>query len=576
VRPRHLLPLVLAGGVLLTTGTAGATVAPPAPVAPAMVATARVVVQAADVAVATSAVRAVGGTVGREVPLIGAVAAEVPAAGVARLRALRGVRAVTPDGQLQPLRYQESLGYDPVSNTGSLYAIAGMTGAHQAYRSGITGKGVDVALIDTGVAPVAGLTSGNVVNGPDLSFDSQDPDLVHDDSFGHGTHMASIIAGRDVAELRGRDYVDRTRFVGMAPDARLVNVKVAASDGATDVSQVLAAINWVVENKDQDGMNIRVLNLSYGTDSTQDYRVDPLAHAVEAAWRAGIVVVVAGGNDGSTVDRLGMPAQSPRVLAVGAQDPMGTTSTSDDRVPSWASKGDTGRHNRHVDLVAPGVSVLGLRSPHSHIDHENPGARTGTRFLRGNGTSQAAAVTSGAAALYLQAYPHATPDQVKRALMQAATPLQVPMVYRGAGALDLHAALDNAPVGPSHNPNQIPSAGTGSLELSRGSAHVVDEDDDGVTRGLVGERDIFGKRFDASSWAAATTRGGTWTGGSWNGSDWTGTDWGGSSWAGRTWTGRTWTGRTWTGRTWTGRTWTGDSWDGRTWTGGNWSGVAWQ
>ena len=219
------------------------------------------------------------------------------------------------------------LGYDPVADKGSLYNVAEVVGAHASWQAGYTGKGVGVALIDTGVAPVKGLTSGNVVNGPDLSFDSQDPDFAHLDAYGHGTHMASIIAGRDAAGTP-KSYADPARFNGIAPDATLVNVKVGASDGSVDVTQVIAAIDWVVEHKADH--NIRVISLSYGTDSTASNSTDPLAFAVENAWKQGVVVVVSGGNDGRSELTLADPASDPYVLAVGAADTKGTASAVDD------------------------------------------------------------------------------------------------------------------------------------------------------------------------------------------------------------------------------------------------------
>ena len=501
---------------------------------------------------------------------------------------LCGVVAATPATAAPPTPTPpppttNPLGYDPATTTGSLYAIQSITGAHAAFRAGYTGKGVDVALIDTGVAPVPGLTSGNVINGPDLSFDGQEAALQANDGFGHGTHLASIIVGRDQAQTSPAAYVDTTRFVGMAPDARLVNVKVGAADGGVDVTQVLAGINWVIEHRNTDGLNIRVLNLSYGTDSVQPYQRDLLAYAVERAWKAGIVVVVAGGNDGSANDYLANPAQEPLVLVAGAEDPMDTLSIKDDTVPTWASKGGTSAMSRHVDLVAPGTHVLGLRAPNSSIDVDNPGARTGTRFLRGNGTSQAAAVVSGAAALYLSKYPLAAPDQVKKGLMnQAASFPGAAQVYRGAGVINVGDAVRTGLPSSAAQNGWDPATGTGTLEASRGSVHVVDYPDDTTSTPTVlsGETDIFGHTFDVATWAAATAAGNTWSGGLWMGRPLTGDGFTSSDWTGRTWTGRTWTdldwaGRTWTGRTWTGRTWTGDSWDGRTWTGRTWTGRTW-
>ncbi|MEX0667061.1 MAG: S8 family serine peptidase, partial [Acidimicrobiia bacterium] len=170
------------------------------------------------------------------------------------------------------------------------------------WSRGYTGEGVTVALIDTGVVPVNGLMGeGKVVNGPDLSFDGPNENLRYLDLFGHGTHMAGIIAGRDngaptdlSANSGGRD------FLGVAPGAQILNIKVGDAIGSSDVSQVIAGLNWVVTHRNDAGMNVRVMNLAYGIDSATDHQVDALAYAVEAAWKAGIVVVVAAGNDGNS------------------------------------------------------------------------------------------------------------------------------------------------------------------------------------------------------------------------------------------------------------------------------------
>ncbi len=595
-RPGRLV--VLACAALGAPALTGAALAAPAAAGSAP-ATAVVVQAPGAVARAEASVRAAGGSVTKDLPIVQGFSARVPADRLAALRALPGVVSVTADRRMHAQTYSSDLGYDPAVNTGSLYDVASIIGATSAYRAGYAGKGVDVALIDSGVAPVKGLTSGNVVTGPDLSLDSQEGNLRDNDGFGHGTHMASIIVGRDVPQASPAAYADQTRFNGIAPDARLVDVKVGAADGGVDVSQVIAGLNWVVEHRQTDGLDIRVVNLSYGTDGTQAYQQDPLAYAVEAAWKAGIVVVVSGGNDGSTRDYLAMPAQDPLVLSVGADDPMGTVSTRDDAVPSWASKGGTAAQSKHVDLVAPGVHVLGLRSPNSSIDVEHPSARTGSRFIRGNGTSQAAAVVSGAVALYLQKYPAATPDQVKKALVNQSVSFSgASQVYRGSGVVNVGNALGMAVPTSAAQGGWTPAAGTGSLELSRGSAHVVDYADDTTATPTVlsGERDIFGNAFSSQTWAGLTARGTTWQGGSWlgygwsgdaftdagwTGRTWSGRTWSGTSWAGRTWSGRTWSSRTWSGgswdsRTWSGRTWSGDSWSGRTWSGQGWSGVDWQ
>jgi serine protease AprX len=315
-----------------------------------------------------------------------------------------------------------------------------------------------------------------------------------------------------------------------------------------------------------------VLNLSFGTDSVQDERIDPLSHAVESAWRNGIVVVVSAGNDGTAATRLSMPAANPYVIAVGAADPKGTDTRTDDVVGDFSSRGNT---TRHADLVAPGRSVVSLRNPGSYVDANYPtglvAGDTSKRFFQGSGTSQAAAVVSGAAALLLQQRPALTPDQVKRLLMTTTDAMPAADVLgRGAGQLNVGAAL-KAPT-PAYTQTFAASTGTGSLEQSRGSSHVADPVN-GVQ--LTGERDVMGHAWTPSTWAPLDATGRTWSDGTWNGTTWTGGDWSGTSWAGRTWSGSTWSGRTWSGSTWSGRTWSDAAWDGRTWSGTTWSGRTW-
>ncbi len=466
-----------------------------------------------------------------------------------------------------------ALGYDPIADKGSLHHISTAVGAQDAWAAGYTGEGVGVALIDSGVARVPGLTGDNIIDGPDLSFESQYPDLVHKDTFGHGTHMASIIAGRDEGMPDRELGSDPTKFVGIAPDATLVSLKVASYDGAVDVTQVIAAIDWVVEHKDDPGMNIRVINLSYGTDSTAGYKTDPLTFAVENAWRHGITVVVAGGNDGSTLKNLANPAQDPYVLAVGADDTQGTVNEADDEVPAF---GNRGSNTRHVDLVAPGVSVLGLRDPGSHIDDQNPTAIVGERFFRGSGTSQAAAVVSGAAALLLQRYPDLTPDQVKRHLMATSLPFKGSTVqYRGNGLLRVDRAITEGVAATAQSAKGYATGG-GSLEKSRGTVHVNDGEVD-----LTGEVDIFGSPFDSAAWARATATGTAWEGGTWNGVGWTGSgrsssgSWTTAPWSRGMWSGKAWTDSAWSGKAWSGKAWSGKAWSGKAWSGKAWSGKAW-
>jgi len=156
--------------------------------------------------------------------------------------------------------------YDPALDVYSMANTTAILGAQAWWDAGYTGAGVDVAIIDSGVAPVQGLSaSGKIIYGPDLSLESQVTNLRNLDSNGHGTFMAGLIAGRDDNAAAPYSANPSSVYLGVAPDARIVSLKVATANGGTDVSQVIAAIDWVVQHKNDNGLNIRVLNLSYGS-----------------------------------------------------------------------------------------------------------------------------------------------------------------------------------------------------------------------------------------------------------------------------------------------------------------------
>ena len=375
----------------------------------------------------------------------------------------------------------------------------------------------------------------------------------------------------------------------MAPDARLVNLKVAAADGAVDVSQVIAAIDWAVTHRNDAGLNIRVLNLSFGTDSLQDPRLDPLSYAVEAAWRAGIVVVVSVGNDGPTATRVGNPALNPYVIAVGGSDIAGTVARNDDTVGAFSTRGNT---TRHADLVAPGRSIVSLRDPGSFIDVNYPGGlvNDGTgRYFKGSGTSQAAAVVSGAAALLLQQRPTLTPDQVKKLLTSTADaddrrrrdrpgrrPAQHqrgdPWRRRPTTATQSYAkAAGHRHAGrrPRHRPRR-------RLRVRRRADRRAGHHGPGLE-----PRDLDGGLGRRQAWTGGTWNGNVWAGAGWTGTSWATKTWSSTAWTARTWSGSTWTARTWsaagwTGAGWTARTWSARTWSARTWSGGYWASRTWQ
>src|SRR5437867_6368367 len=203
-------------------------------------------------------VSSAGGRVRLQLPIIPGFSASLTPAAWRTLAQDPDVVSVTPDA---PVRLSGM--YEQSSDPYSLRNVEQALRATNMWSAGYTGAGVDVALIDSGVTPVQGLSlPSNVIFGPDLSFESQSSKLRYLDTFGHGTFMAGIIAGRDDAAV-GKNYAnDATDFLGIAPDARIVSIKVADSHGNTDVSQVIAAIDWVVQHAHDPGLNIRVMNLS--------------------------------------------------------------------------------------------------------------------------------------------------------------------------------------------------------------------------------------------------------------------------------------------------------------------------
>lgn len=359
---------------------------------------------------ASSAVERFDGTVTQRLGVVDGVAAEIDASTLADLTTEPGILSVTQDAAIELLA-KPSVG-DGSSNAATISHIRAATGSTQSERKGNDGTGIGVALIDTGVANVGGLE--NVLRGPNTGGGAAG------DGYGHGTHLAGIIGGNDKVT---------SGFAGIGPDATTVSIKASADDGSTSLTSVIAALDWVVQNK--ASRNIRVLNLSLGVPATVSYTKDLLAAAVESVWKAGVVVVVAAGNEGEAAGSpLTSPATDPYVIAVGAARTMDTDTIADDVVAAFSPRGSAARR---VDLVAPGKSVVSLKAPGSVAATSYPAALVGDRYIKGSGTSQAAAVVSGIVADLLEARPNLTPDEVKAVLRASA--VQLPL--GDAGQLSL-------------------------------------------------------------------------------------------------------------------------------------------
>jgi serine protease AprX len=444
-----------------------------------------VVAEPGRVEVAQRLVERAGGDAGREIELISGFAADVPDRALPRLRRAAAVRLVARDAQM-------TLSADPTpaqALAASAATMVGGAGLAPLDALGINGAGVGVALIDSGVVPVAGFAGSNrLVYGPDFSKEGHKRWLANLDTFGHGTHLAGIIAGRDPL----------TGVTGVAPQARLVSVKVAGADGETSLARVLGALDWVRRNA--AALNIRVVNLSLGIDEPEGYERDPLAWAAEQMWRSGVVVVAAAGNQGAAAQRLDLPAGDPYVLAVGATDTFGTVDPADDRVAPFSSRDAV----RPPDVVAPGTNIVSARVPGSALDREFPQARVGEYYFRGSGTSQAAALVSGVVARLLGARPELTPDQLKVLVMAGAVDLADPRPADGAGRIDAgRSAKLPTPDAEAARQTWKPAV-LDPRELHRGHHDIG-----------AGNTEWAGRRWAGRRWA------GKWNGRRWAGSSWT-------------------------------------------------------
>ena len=315
-------------------------------------------------------------------------------------------------------------------------------GADRLWNSSarVQGQGVTVAVVDSGIAPhkdtLSNLQSNRVLK--EVRFG--DAVTSPDDANGHGSHIAGIIGGNG-ARAGGA-------YMGVAPKANLLDVRVTDDVGRSTTADVIAGLQWVYNNK--SAYNIRVVNLSLNSAVAESYHTSPLDAALETLWFNGIVVVVSAGNNGSTANGvLYPPANDPFVITVGATDDKGTTAVTDDVMATFSAYGTTTDGFTKPDLVAPGKNIVSLlASDDDNLALNHPAfvvsGSGSTRYFRMSGTSMASAVAAGAVALLLQDEPNLTPDQVKYRLMATANKnwSGYSVQKAGAGYLDIYAAVN--------------------------------------------------------------------------------------------------------------------------------------
>ncbi len=488
--------------------------------------TSRVILTGPGIGAETALVNGVAGHVVSGLPLINGVVADIPNLALGVLGAVPGL-VVTPN---LPVSVAEAPPGSPPHIPAAVFPAE--TGANQLVASGVTGAGVRVAVLDTGITNLADF-AGRLVDGVDLSGE-QNP--FHD-SYGHGTFVAGLIAGNGASS--------NGQYLGEAPGADLISVKVAGSSGQTDLATVILGVGWVVDHQASD--HIGVLNMSLGATPITSTVLNPLDMAVEAAWHRGIAVVTSAGNAGPFNGTILSPGDDPLVITVGALDDLGTASAGDDTMGAFSSVGPTNPDGFFKpDLVASGRSVVSLRAPGSTVDRNFPSARIGAANFVGSGTSFSAAITSGAAALALQDGTVANnPNALKAKLLATTTagPVGNPFVD-GHGALDAYDAVMASGITLNQTTPLLPTLPGFTVSL-------------------------------ANTWSISTWNGGGWNGGGWNGGGWNGGGWNGGGWNGGGWNGGGWNGGTWNGMAWAGAAWSGGGWNGATWNGGGWNGSSW-
>jgi serine protease AprX len=336
-------------------------------------------------------------------------------------------------------------------------------------NGGLDGRGVGIALIDTGVQlhPDLARPRGGTPQPIEVEIVGREKGMQ--DYYGHGTHVAGILNGSGAMSSGPEAF--RT-FRGLAPGAQLISLRALQPDGSGLTSDVISAIDWVVLH--QRARSIRVLNLSLGHPVFESYQTDPLCRAVERAVTAGIVVVVSAGNDGRLGTGFGTitsPGNDPAVITVGAMDDNRTVAREDDVLAPYSAKGPTlVDYVVKPDLVAPGSFLVSLRADGSWIDtaHHELVLRVGDYestavpdrdgdYLTLSGTSLAAPMVAGAAALMIQKDPTLRVSDVKARLMATATKDNLLPFEDGAGYLDVAAALaSQLTASSSSSPRAVP------------------------------------------------------------------------------------------------------------------------
>lgn len=296
---------------------------------------------------------------------------------------------------------------------------------NEVHRQGILGNNIGVAILDTGCSNHMDLQHCVTVrksfirenrNDSQMGYSRNTTNIEGNDSNGHGTHVAGIIAGSGKAS--------KGKYMGIAPMARLVVCQVLDGNGGGSIPNFVNALEWIKNVREQ--YNIRIINISVGGEVGQSHMEDKLISCVEELWHDGIAVVVAAGNNGPKPGTITMPGSSKKVITVGSYEERMR------RIEPYSGRGPTKQCIMKPEILAPGKNIISCNKERSY------------KTL--SGTSMAAPVVSGALALYLDKYPKATPKEMKYALYRSAKDLGYPKKVQGWGMIDINTLLNTPPV----------------------------------------------------------------------------------------------------------------------------------
>jgi serine protease AprX len=454
---------------------------------------------------------------------VNGVSAQLTGAQLVELAKQKGILAITGDRKLVATGYSSDQGWPQAAGVDTLWGDLALPGLTMP----------TIAIVDSGIQAGRADFYGRVVK--QVKITNLQPNSGGDGR-GHGTLVAGIAAD------------GLARISGVAPTAPLVSLDVMDDNGMALTSDVIAAADWILRNKTT--YNIRVANFSLQSTTPASIAYDPLDQAVEKLWFNGVVVVAAAGNYGENGQPTSVayaPGNDPFVITVGASDLNGTPGVAaDDLAAPWSAYGYTLDGFAKPDLGAPGRVLIAPVPQASTMAKEHPERVVYSGYMWMSGTSFAAPVVSGAAALVLAYHPNWTPDEVKGALMLSAQPTAAGMAL-GVGEVNAKAATQ---VSSPPNPN---------LALNQ----------------FVGSDGAGGYAFDAASWASTAQADASWNSASWNSASWANASWANASWNSASWAAASWNSASWAAASWNSASWAAASWAAASWSAASWAAASW-